>query len=69
MNMKERKRSANMTDEEYMEWGGLVFGPCHLCTYCGDGKELNDLGWCYQHERLVKPLWGCCEFEKPEGEE
>lgn len=22
-----------------------------------------------QHERLVKPLWGCCEFEKPEGEE
>ena len=45
--MKERKRSANMTDEEYMEWGGLVFGPCHMCAYCGDGKELNDLGWCY----------------------
>ena len=54
-----------MTDEEYLEWGGCMFGNCIDCAFVGDGLELNDLGYCYQQCRMVKPTWGCIEFEPP----
>lgn len=51
-----------MTEEEEFEWLGGLFGHCEDCVFVGRGEELNDVGWCYQQERDVKPKWGCSDF-------
>ncbi|MBR2548750.1 MAG: hypothetical protein IKG47_00425 [Oscillospiraceae bacterium] len=51
-----------MTEEEEFEWLGGLFGHCEDCVFVSRGKELNYVGWCYKHERNVKPKWGCNEF-------
>lgn len=57
-----------MTEDEYLEWGGTMFGHCEDCVYVGDGEEVDDLGYCYEQCRMVKPKWGCNEFQKMEAE-
>lgn len=51
-----------MTEEEEFEWLGGLFGHCEDCVFVSRGEELNYVGWCYKHERNVKPKWGCNKF-------
>lgn len=55
-------------EKEFLEICGNIYDHhCCECIWCGDGKELNDLGYCYEKEIGVKPNWSCSEVT-PKGE-
>lgn len=65
----ENDRYPPVTEEDMLEIGGMILDhTCRECAFVGDGEELNDLGYCYQHCRMVKPNWGCNEFQFPKGD-
>lgn len=60
----------SLSEPEFLEWCGTIYGHhCLDCVYVGDGEELNDLGYCYQKCRMVKPWWACSEYEADEGKQ
>jgi len=57
----------SLSEPEFLEWCGTIYEHhCIDCAYVGDGRELNDLGYCYQKCRMVKPDWACNEYLSPE---
>lgn len=57
-----------MTDEEFYEWHGETypFSRCVQCIWRGDGEEVCDDTWCWEHECTIKMEWGCPEFRPNE---
>lgn len=62
-----RTKEYTLTDAELFEaLGKDSTHHCEDCAFRGDGEEIDDFTYCWQHGMTIRLEWFCNEWEEPE---